>query len=308
MKHLYALFLISCLISQDVKSQIPHYDINQITMIDVNGELDSVGVECSISGVVYGIDMSGTSSSSNTFTVIDNTDGISVFKPGGFTPSYTVTEGDSVTVYGVIAFFNGLAQMEPDSIHLHAQNAGLNTPTLVTALGEQTESELIRIDSVELLNPGQWPSVGSNANVEIRTVAGDTLIMRIDKDTDVDDNVVVPSGYFNVVGIGGQFDFSSPYLEGYQVLPRYASDITFIIPTEVFGSNEVVSKRLNMYPNPCQSGQVNWVEKVNFSVFDIAGNLIFQDTNQNRLDVSNFSKGVYIVQSSMHKAEKLIVY
>jgi DNA/RNA endonuclease YhcR with UshA esterase domain len=216
----------ACTSTPPPPAPIPHYSISTVTSEDSLGVADSLNVKCAVSGIVYGVDMSGTSSSSNSFTVIDGTGGIAVFKSGGFTPSYTVTEGDSVTLWGSISQYNGLTQFSPDSIKRHSQNASLKTATKVTMLGESTESDLIRIDSVQLANPSQWPSAGNNANVDIVTTNGDTLTLRIDRDTDVDDSVTVaPAGYFDVCGLGGQFDFSSPYTSGYQILPRYRADI-----------------------------------------------------------------------------------
>jgi len=47
-----------------------------------------------------------------------------------------------------------------------------------------------------------------------------------------------PQGTFSVTGIGGQFDTSAPFDEGYQLLPRYIADISpydeFIIEFPVY--------------------------------------------------------------------------
>ncbi|MBD79042.1 MAG: hypothetical protein CL840_09000 [Crocinitomicaceae bacterium] len=209
----------------------PLYPIGTLTTNNSSGVADSNGVKCSIIGVVYGVDMAGTSSSNNQFTVIDATGGIQVFKFGGFTPSYTVTEGDSVIVAGTISQFNGLTQLSPDTMAVIKSNAALKSPTAVTSLGESTESDLVEIDSVKVINSSQWPSSGSNANVDIETTSGDTLVMRIDRDTDIDDSLTTaPVGLFKVIGLGGQFDASSPYTSGYQLLPRYRQDIVAATP------------------------------------------------------------------------------
>ena len=47
--------------------------------------------------------------------------------------------------------------------------------------------------------------------------------MRIDNDVDLYSKAA-PTGAFDVTGIGGQYDFSSPHLSGYQLLP-YQTDI-----------------------------------------------------------------------------------
>ena len=227
-------------------SQIPTYSIGTVNTEDANGEPDSSGVECKVVGVVLGVDLSGTSSSSNTFTIVDATGGIGVFKGGGFTPPYTVTEGDSVRIIGTVSFYNGLVQMDPDSIVVLGTGAAIPTPAVVTDLDKSTESNLVMLENVRLINPSQWPSSGSNANVDIRTPLGDTLTMRIDRDTDVDDLVSAPDGYFDLIGIGGQFDFSSPYDEGYQIFPRYASDV---MPTPFYYLNQINTEDANGEPD-----------------------------------------------------------
>ncbi|MEM9983949.1 MAG: Calx-beta domain-containing protein, partial [Bacteroidota bacterium] len=155
------------------------------------------------------------------FTLIDSTGGVSVTNFGD-TFGYTVLEGDSVRVIGEMDDFNGLAQLDPDNIIFVSSGNALVTPAIVDSLGEVTESELIRINNVFLVDPSQWPASG-NANVEIST-GQDTLIMRIDGDTDIP-GTPAPAGLFDVIGLGGQFDNTVPRTEGYQILPRTQMDI-----------------------------------------------------------------------------------
>ena len=53
--------------------------------------------------------------------------------------------------------------------------------------------------------------------------------MRIDSDTDLDDNPE-PAGPMNIVGIATQFDSSDPKDEGYQILPQMYTDISQNVP------------------------------------------------------------------------------
>ncbi len=204
---------------------IPHYGLRLVTTEDASGVADSANVACSVSGVVHGIDMSGLSSSSNTFQLIDATGHITVYKSRGFTPSYTVNESDSVTLYGKVTQYNGLTQFSPDSIKVHGNGVGLVNIKKVSKLDESTESDYIRIDSVSLIDASQWPTIGNQNNVDILTQAGDTLVLRIDRDSYVDDSVAAPAGLFDVIGYGGQFDGSSPYTSGYSILPQLKNHI-----------------------------------------------------------------------------------
>ena len=214
---------------------IPYYPIGLVSAdSDGDGLGDSLGVACELRGVVYGIDMQG-SANLISFTIIDPTGGIGVFSTSAPALGYTVLEGDSVHVFGTLNHFNGLFQIAPDTINLISSGNALQAPTVVDSLGEFTESEFIRINGVYLLNPSQWPASGS-ATVQIVT-SNDTLDLRIDSDTDIDGSPA-PVGFFDVQGIGGQFDSSFPHNDGYQILPRFLTDI-ILLPSPGFSFSPV---------------------------------------------------------------------
>ena len=205
----------------------PSYAIGLVTGdSDANGEADSVGVACNLTGVVYGIDMDGNAGIS--FTIIDGAgDGISVFNFDDVS-SYVVTEGDEITVDGTIGSFNGLAQISPDSIIVNSTGNALAASTVVTALDESTESQLVTLQNVTLVDPAQWDNAGSN-NISV-TDGTNTWTVRIDSDVADLNAAPAPTGAFNITGLGGQFDNSgAPFDAGYQLLPRYLSDLENII-------------------------------------------------------------------------------
>ena len=194
---------------------------------DMNGEADSVGVVCTITGIVYGIDMQGGTNTNVQFTLIDAAgDGIGIFSGNDF--GYTVLEGDEVTMDGTVASFNGLAQFNPDTIILNSSGNAIASPLNVTDLDESTESQVVRLTNVTLVDPTQWDNAGSN-NIDV-TDGTSTWTVRIDSDVADLNALPAPTSAFNIAGIGGQFDSSDPYTEGYQLLPRYAADLE-IIPT-----------------------------------------------------------------------------
>ena len=205
---------------------IPTYDISDVKGLDANFEPDSSGVMCKIEGVVLGVDMQGTASANISFTVHNGSVGFGVFMPNS---TYTVAEGDSVRVIGTVGQFNGLAQMNADSVtYINAGNA-LPMPKAITALGEVTESDLNIFYNAEVIDPTQWTNSGSGFNVDV-TDGTDTIVLRVDKDVDLFSQPA-PIGKFNVIGIGGQYDNSSPYNSGYQMLPRYIADVIPVAPT-----------------------------------------------------------------------------
>jgi len=202
---------------------MPLYNIADVVTVDADGIADSVGVLCKLEGTVLGVDMQG-SATAIQFTIHDGTDGIGVYSSVPAAQSYMVMEGDKVRLIGSIGQFNGLTQLYADSITFISAGNTLPTATVVTGLNEATESDLVTFENATLVDPSQWTGSGSGFNVDI-TNGTDTIAMRIDNDVDLYSEPA-PVGFFNVTGIGGQYDFSSPHLSGYQLLPRYIADIT----------------------------------------------------------------------------------
>lgn len=225
----------------------PFYNISSITTVNAMGIADSLGVNCQIQGIVLGVDLFGNTNSGNLFTLWDTNKGIAVFNSSGFMPPYLVNEGDELKVFGTISQFNGLTQITADSIEILSMGNAIPNPSTVFALDESTESKLVQINNVSLNNPSQWPVAGNNANLSISD-GGNTYILRIDKDTDVDEKRN-PNGSFSVIGIGSQFDSTTPLDSNYQIIPRYEADIIaanhdLLLPTN--SSNILVQGPTNM--------------------------------------------------------------
>lgn len=223
---------------------IPTYTIPQIKGQDANGVNDSNGVYCKVIGTVLGVNTQSASTGNVAFTIHDGNVGFGVFSPASANHNYSVNEGDVVRIIGTIGQFNGLAQVNADSIAIVSTGAALPTPTTIVALDESTESDLLRMNNVTIANPAQWTNAGSGFNVDI-TDGTNTIQLRIDADVDLYSQPC-PVGTFDVVGIGGQYDNSNPYTSGYQMLPRYIADVIFPTPmsydlavTEIMaGSND----------------------------------------------------------------------
>ncbi|MGB1120366.1 MAG: lamin tail domain-containing protein [Saprospiraceae bacterium] len=220
----------------------PAYDIATVTTTAADGVADSLGVQCSVTGIVHGVDMQGGAAIS--FTTIDATGGIGLFNSSDL--GYTVMEGDEVTIKGTIGQFNGLTQMEPDSIILISSGNALVTPTVVTALDESTESELVTITNLTLVDPASWDVSGGSFNADF-TDGTNTYAIRIDSDVDIAGTTpfILATDVVKITGIGGQFDSSNPYDDGYQLFPRYAADIEILNNTK-----NQLEEAIRMYPNP----------------------------------------------------------
>lgn len=198
--------------------------IGQIRGANTNGIADSNGVRVRTTGVVLGFNKRAAGLE---FTIFDQTSnaGIGVFRASG-NIGYNVTEGDSIRVAGTVGHFNGLSQINVDSITFLTAGNTLPAVQVVTAMGENTESRLIRINNITVINPSQWPIAGTTGSGRtVRVTNGvDSFDVRIPSGVDVF-GTPVPVGAFDMIGLGGQFDNSAPHTDGYQLIPRYIADV-----------------------------------------------------------------------------------
>jgi plastocyanin len=267
--------------------EYPLYDIAIVTTEDADGVADSSGVLCTLSGNVYGVNLG----SGLSFTMIDNNgDGINVYSSSNDF-GYEVKEGDNLEVFGRIGQYNGLTQISPDTVILVSSGNPLLDPVVVTELSEVTESKLIKIENLTIVDPAEWSNSGSGFNVELSDGVN-TFFMRVDNDVDVY-GTDPPTQAFNLTGLGGQFDSSSPYDGGYQIFPRYLADIDLIS-----GTNDLPFTQYKISPNPVMD-YLNLPEVSNnakLNLFDINGKSISVVSSNDRLDVSNLTPGIYTLR------------
>lgn len=269
----------------------PFTSIADASAIDENGIAVMDGEQLEIIGTTYGINYRP---SGLQFTIIDeNNDGIGLFFNTGDL-GYDFAEGDMISVRGSISQFNGLTQINPDSILFMSADNDLVSPTVVTALGEDTESQLVNIAVGTVVDPTQWAGDGSSFNVDVQTTDGTVIAMRIDSDTDLA-NQALPGTTLMITGIGGQFDGTEPYLEGYQLFPRYATDV---VVTSSIDDVLLPAELVQIFPSPVtdvltieQSIEINQT-----IVFDVLGRRVFSKVGPtSSIDVSAFSAGQYFI-------------
>ena len=196
----------------------PEYPIELIRGNDTDAIADSIGVKCWTSGVVVSDNFSG---SGMEFFINNGIKGIGVYVPiDSF--GYTITEGDEIKILGTVTHFKRLSQMGfIDTIIVLSTGNTIAMPTVVTdTLGEYTESEIITLENATYVS-GTW---GDNKNVII-SANGKEYSMRIDDQSGVG-SLTQPTGFFDVIGIGAQYNNSTSNLfKGYQIKPRRVSDI-----------------------------------------------------------------------------------
>ncbi|MDP2188683.1 MAG: T9SS type A sorting domain-containing protein [Sphingobacteriaceae bacterium] len=234
-----AVIFGTCAAAQPILSIRP---ISNYKGVDSLGVLDSLNQLIKVTGVVYGVNQysSSTTPIGVQFVVIDSTGGLAFRKAGTNFGLANLAEGDSVIITGVLEQFNGLAQINPDTIERVATNRTLRQPIVVTNVTEATESQLIRINNLNITG-GTWPAAGQSSNITVSNGTS-TFTMRIIAQTNIP-GTTAPTGPFDAIGLGGQFDNSSPFTSGYQLFPRRTADIipvTITTPTINFGRTDTL--------------------------------------------------------------------
>lgn len=277
------------------------YPIGLVTTVDGMGVIDSANVLAQLTGVVHGVNY--RPAGLEFFIVDEAGDGIGVFDTD-MNYGYTVAEGDEVTVQGVIGQFNGLAQIYSDSVWMESAGNMLMEALPVDSLDESTESRLVVLTAGTIVS-----STVAGGGLNVITDDGEREhLIRVDFDTDITEDFINGLGNATllITGIGSQFDNSSPFTEGYQLLPRYLSDIEMIEST----TEPAWGAAVRLFPNPVRStlqlelpGQVEQI-----TVRNLLGRPVYQAPVTNpshQLGVEEWPAGVYTVELR-HGAERVV--
>jgi hypothetical protein len=156
----------------------------------------------------------------------DNTGGIAVF---GSNFSSAVAIGDEVVVSGVVQPYSGLTELVNPFLHSIVTGGNAVEPAVVSASqirndgagGVETyEGRLIRINGMTVTGTGTWTA---NTNYSIFD-GNDTTQIRIDNNTNLV-GAAIPASVCDVIGVVGQFITTSPFIGGYQIMPRSSADL-----------------------------------------------------------------------------------
>ena len=218
----------------------------------------AVGTPVIVRGVLHGVNRNVDANPANgtkqrfEFALIDNSgvrSGITVRLNGTVDVApIDLQEGDSVQISGTVAQFRGLTQVDVNggSVTRLATGRPRKTPVTATVIGEDQESNLIKLENVSIT--GTWPPTphtGSGFNVNI-TVGSNTYVMRITSASELFNKTYAqvfgpsePNTGITIIGVGGQFGgTSAPFNTGYQIFPYRLSDIIAPVPiVPELGSN-----------------------------------------------------------------------
>jgi len=201
--------------------------ISDVKLNDENGVSTKMGELVTVRGIIT----VGSEFGSPSY-IQDNSGGMSIYGPDLTT---AVTVGDEIVVSGNITQFSGLNQIENPILHeIVSSNNNLDiltaTPTQLANDGvggvEVYEGMLVRINGVTVTEIAGSPV----ANWEYKNyrLSGssptDIIDVRIDNNTTII-GTPAPAGVFDIIGVLSQYKTEAPYIGGYQIMPRFPSDI-----------------------------------------------------------------------------------
>jgi len=260
-------------------------DISRAHELDANGNMLYDNFLAKIKGIVT-VATGTFSSTAQDDYMQDNTGGINVFD---FAVIQTLALGDSVEVEGKFSSYNAKSEIVDFSINVFSFGNPVPAPTVITTIemAEQYEGMLIQINQGAISNWVSQPP-DTNFNALLTTADGD-LTLRVDEDTDIGGHLT-PAGIIDVIGIGSQNDYSSPFTEGYQIMPRSWADFLFpnSIDEEVNTPYEFSLKQ--NYPNPFNPNtKIEYSLAKNSDVKMVIYNMLGQEIKS--FTVQNLAKG-----------------
>ena len=200
-------------------------DVAPMRVVDADGEPVMMGqtvVICGIAATAYEFGPAGAA------FIHTATGDICAYSGLVHTDSTAFAVGDELMIAGEIGFYNGLTEIVDCSVVTVLSSGNTLTPTVMTLAelnvdSESHEAKLVRVNGVTITDPENWPAAGSNGTVTL-SQGTDTFTMFIDRDTNLN-GTSAPVGEFDMIAVVGQYDYSSPYTEGYQLIPRFTADI-----------------------------------------------------------------------------------
>lgn len=172
--------------------------------------------------------------------------------------NFRLQPGDLVQITGKVEFYNGLTEITTvDSAAVKVLGTRpLPAPLEIDGpadLNERSESSLVRLSGYYLATPERWPAAGQNsssANPLLFVRGVDTVIVFIDKETDIDGSPA-PSGWYAITGVVDQYTRKTPPDDLYEIRPRSLAD--FSLMTAAGRVEETLPAEYHLaqnYPNP----------------------------------------------------------
>jgi hypothetical protein len=302
----------------------PYRTIGSLRLDSNNdGVSDSVGVSCTIRGVLHGTNFK---TPGYQMAICDGTGCMNIFSGKPYPSFPTANEGDSVEVAGTVDEFRGLAQLKfsnaGDTIILKGTKSIYPIQT-VSILNEYSESRLVKMDNM-VYTSGTWLA-DSAFDIKMKTTTNVEYVVRINNKPSANFSAIalIKAGKkYSITGIGGQFDpaAAAPKTTGYQIIPRKSADIveTGNAPSGILASE---INGFSVYPSIISNSttikfnsEINDIAKL--ELIDLQGKIVrTQDlkiiSGENQVlvqNLNNLPNGNYIITltGSMISAKNMI--
>ncbi|SEL72093.1 S-layer homology domain-containing protein [Paenibacillus sp. OK003] len=210
-------------------------DLSVITPIQDIRTVDSKGSSVYTNGKIFTIegvvtvDNNVFGTGANYYFIQDETAGILIF--GGTSLGSNIVKGDRLKITGTILEYYGLLEFQP----LRMERTGVQQPlpqavqATVADLSAYATAEPLEGKRVQLnATVTNVPSTSGSVNVTVKDPdSTKTTTVRVLQGAGIDlTSTLQKDRLYTITGIVGQYDSSSPYTSGYQLMPTSAADIT----------------------------------------------------------------------------------
>jgi DNA/RNA endonuclease YhcR with UshA esterase domain len=217
--------------AQTVTIQEAREDLNGDGIPDHLGEILTIEGTATCEGTLF-------SETGLSFYVQDGTAGINVYAYDSASPG-PIQAGERWRITGEIKQYNGLVEISPasPSDFTYLDFPGVPDPLqlgLNQGVTEGVEGLLLALGSSA---QGQWVTVanspesaGGGYNFTVWN-GQNAVAVRVNSTTGISVSGISAGTRLFMKGIGGQYDSEPPYDSGYQLLPRYQSDLQVYQPS-----------------------------------------------------------------------------
>ncbi len=295
----YTIFVLAC--NNGVGAymmELPEIEVTTIAeaKVDANNDFqpDRLGEVVTIKGIVTSTNFRP---GLTQYYLQDMTAGIAMYPPSSANISLDLNFGDEILITGEVDQYRGLSLIDPASAEdvtvLSTGNTVEPKKITVAEVNEENEALLVQIDSVWIVDMGQWPGEGSSGSVDI-TDGKDTTYIFIDRDTDLD-GWMPPSGMMNLIALVDQYSSASDvYDDGYSLRGTFRENFIDISPPVI---PNIVINEINY--NPIESGRdtTEFVELFNAEedTVELSGFMFNEGFNFTFPEGSIINPGEYIV-------------
>ncbi|MBN1423750.1 hypothetical protein JXA88_04255 [Candidatus Fermentibacteria bacterium] len=198
------------------EAHVPIGDLHRNDAQGLPAEPYGVGAQVQIGGIVT-VPTGVFSAIRTEIYVEDATGGILVYRSDH---THQVVLGDSVVVHGTIDQYFGTTRIVPSNVAIAGHAGSPSEPRMLTCaaiadafhpdFSEPDESRLVRVVFA-------WYDAASG----IITDTSGSCTLHIDTDT----GISLQTGLYDITGVVRQWDLTLPYVDSYELVPRFSSDI-----------------------------------------------------------------------------------